>query len=99
MSTVRVESVDALTDLKNYLAKFQEMAGRALSDADSDISKTQRWLEGEILNHWNNQIRKRQEAVTKAEEALRQKRLYKDSSGSMPSVVEEQKVVKLAKDR
>ena len=57
-----------------------------------------RWLEGEGLNLWTSAIRKRQEILAKAEEALRFKRLYKDASGSMPSVVEEQKAVKKAKD-
>jgi hypothetical protein len=71
----------------------------AISDADSDVNRMMRWLEGEGLNYWNSAIRKRQEILAKAEEALRFKKLYKDASGSMPSVVEEQKAVKIAKDR
>jgi hypothetical protein len=99
MSTARVESIDAIRDFRIYLTKFAEMGGRALTDADSDINKTMRWLEGEGQNYWTSAIRKRQEALVKAEEALRHKRLYKDASGSTPSVVEEQKVVKRAKEQ
>jgi hypothetical protein len=99
MAVARVESIDAIKEFRIYLTKFQEMASRALSDAESDVNRTMRWLEGEILTFWNNAIRKRQEALAKAEEALRFKRLYKDASGSTPSVVEEMKAVKIAKDR
>jgi hypothetical protein len=95
----RVDDLDPIKDFRVYLVKFQEMAGRALGDADSDIHRMTRWLEGEGLNHWTSQIRKRQEILQKAEEALRFKRLYKDASGSTPSAVEEQKAVKVAKDR
>jgi hypothetical protein len=98
-TSANVESVDAIRDFRIHLTKFQELAGRALSDADSDINKTTRWLEGEALTYWNGQIRKRQEAVAKAEEAVRQKRLYKDASGSTQSAVEEMKQLKIAKDR
>jgi len=58
-----------------------------------------RWLEGEGANYWAAQARKRQEAVVKAEEAFRQKRLYKDASGSTPSAVEEMKALQVAKKR
>jgi len=100
MSTAaRVESIDAIKDFRVHLTKFQEMAGRALGDADSDIHRMVRWLEGEGLNFWTSTIRKRQEQLAKAEEAFRFKRLYKDSSGSTPSAVEEQKAVQMAKKR
>jgi len=97
--TARVESTDAIKDFRVHLTKFQEMAGRALGDADSDINKTVRWLEGEGLNFWTSTIRKRQEQLAKAEEAFRFKRLYKDASGATPSAVEEQKAVQVAKKR
>jgi hypothetical protein len=98
MSTARVDDIDPIRDFRIHLTKFQEMAGRALSDGDSDVNRMMRWLEGEGLNLWTSAIRKRQEILAKAEEALRFKRLYKDASGSTPSVVEEQKAVKKAKD-
>jgi len=99
MSTAQVESIDAIKDFRVYLMKFREMAGRALSDADSDVNRIMRWLEGEGANYWAAQARKRQEAVVKAEEAFRQKRLYKDASGSTPSAVEEMKALQVAKKR
>src|SRR5271170_3135280 len=97
--SARVESVDVIKEFRVYLAKFKDMAGRALGDADSDVNRMARWLEGEGLNYWTSTIRKRQEELAKAEEALRFKRLYKDASGSTASGVEEMKKVKIAKDR
>jgi hypothetical protein len=100
MSTAaRVDSTDAIKEFRIYLAKFQEKASVALGDADSDVNRMTRWLEGEAMNHWTSTIRKRQEELVKAEEAFRFKRLYKDASGSMPSAVEEQKAVQVAKQR
>lgn len=93
----RVESVDAIKELRVYLTKFQEAGSLALGDADSDINRTIRQLEGEWPTFWTGQVRKRQEILQKAEEAFRFKRLYKDSSGNIPSAVEEQKAVQVAK--
>ncbi len=98
MSTgARVESIDAIKEFRVYLTKFKENAGLALGDADSDLNKVQAWLEGEAQNYWTGQIRKRQELVSRCEEAYRQKRIYKDSSGSMASAVDEQKALANAK--
>ena len=97
--SARVESTDAIKEFRIYLTKFQEKATLALGDADSDVNRISRWLEGEAMNHWTSTIRKRQEELLKAEEAFRFKRLYKDASGSMPSAVEEQKAVQVAKKK
>jgi hypothetical protein len=100
MSTsARVSDIDPIRDFRVYLTKFQEMAGRALGDADSEIHSLTRSLEGEWINYWTSTVRKRQEILAKAEEAFRFKRLYKDASGSTPSAVEEQKAVQVAKKR
>src|ERR1700722_19094651 len=96
-TAARVDSTDAIKEFRIYLTKFQESASLAIGDADSDVNRAVRWLEGEGLSMWMATIRKRQEELAKAEEAYRFKRLYKDSSGSMPSAVEEQKAVGIAK--
>src|ERR1700683_3276230 len=93
----QVDGIDPIKDFRVYLAKFQESAGLSLGDGGSDVSRMERWLDGEAHTHWTGQIRKRQEALAKAEEALRYKRLYKDASGSTPSAVEEVKAVQIAR--
>jgi hypothetical protein len=97
MTVARVDNIDPIKDFRVYLTKFQEAAGQALGDADSDVQRTQTWLEGEQQTFWTGQIRKRKEILARAEDAFRQKRLYKDASGSMASAVEEQKAVLVAK--
>jgi len=93
----KVNSVDAIKDFRVYLAKFQENASVSMDDANSDVARMERWLDGEALTYWSGQIRKRQEILAKAEEMLRYKKLYKDAAGSTPSAVEELKAVQIAK--
>jgi len=93
----KVESVDAIRDFRIYMAKFQESAGLSLGDADGDIMRMERWLDGEAQTFWTGQIRKRQEKLAKAEEKFREKKLYKDATGTTPSAVEELKEVQVCK--
>jgi hypothetical protein len=92
----RVESVDALRRFKATLAKFAGEASVALADAESEMQRTQVWLESEQRQHWQTQIRKRAEAVSRAKEALRMKKLFKDSAGRTPSAVDEEKALRIA---
>jgi hypothetical protein len=84
---------EALMAFRVALIKFQENASAGLGDAESDIHNTIRWLENDQFSYWSTQIRHRQEALARANEAYRQKKLFKDSSGKMASAVEEQKQV------
>jgi hypothetical protein len=93
MAGARVESIEALAVFRVALVKFQETASSALGDAEADVQRTISWLENDQYSHWNTQIRHRQENVARAKEALRQKQIFKDSSGRTPSAVEEQKMV------
>jgi len=94
--SARVESIDALRALKVALIKFAEAANVALADAESDMQRTQVWLETEGPTYWNGQIAKRNEIVGRCKEAVRQKKLFKDSSGRTPSAIEEEKALRLA---
>ncbi len=94
----KVQDIDAIKRFRAYLAKVGEAAGLALGDAESDINRTMTWLETEQSTYWSGQIRKRQEVLKRVQQVLRDKQLYKDASGSQPSVVEEQKAVLKAKN-
>jgi hypothetical protein len=93
----RVDSIDALRDFRAALWKFSEVAQVALGDAESELSRTQMWLENEQTAYWATQIRKRQAIVTAAAEKLREKKIFKDASGRVPSAVDEEKALKVAK--
>jgi hypothetical protein len=95
----RVDSIDALRHFRIALFKFQEVANSALADVDGELHKTQSWLDNEQQNYWQSQIRKRHEILERAKEALRMKKLFKDSSGRIPSAVDEEKAVRLAQVR
>lgn len=92
-----VESLEVLSGFKISLVKFTEVCIAAFGDAEGDVNRTIHWLESDQMTHWNVQIRHCQEALSRAEEALRQKKIFKDSSGRTASAVEEMKMVNKAK--
>ena len=95
----RVESIDALKNFKITLVKFGEKISAALEDAESEMGHLLNWLENEQSAYWATQIRKRHDALEKAREALRMKKLFKDATGRTPSAVDEEKAVAVAKRR
>src|SRR6478735_5907528 len=99
MPGARVESLDALKIFRAALFKFAESIGIAIGDAESEMQRTLTWLEVEQNTYWQSQIRKRQEALAKALDVLRQKTLFKDATGRVQSAVDEQKVVNLCRRR
>src|SRR6185295_3410310 len=96
MPEARVESIDALKSFKAALIKFAEGANVALADAESDIARTVNWLENEQASYWQSEHRKRTELVGRCQEAVRMKRIFKDSSGRQQSAVEEEKALRIA---
>src|SRR5262249_22602425 len=97
MAEARVESIDALKSLKAALLKFAEGANIALADAESEVIQTMNWLENEQVSYWQSQLRQRTELVASCLEAVRMKKLYKDSAGRTPSAIEEEKALRKAK--
>ena len=97
MQGAKVTSIDALRGFRAALIKFAEVAGSALTDADSDVRGTLMWLERDQMTYWTGQIRKRHDALERAKEALRLKQLYKSPSGGRQSDVDEMKAVAKAK--
>ena len=95
----RVENVDALKEFRTRLIKFAEQAQTALADAEGEVQRVLVWLETEAHTHWSAQIRKRHEAVEKAKDAVRQKKLFKSPTGSTQSAVEEEKALRMAQKR
>jgi hypothetical protein len=93
---VRVESVEALKTLRTTLWKFAEACRSALSDAEGEMQRTLVWLETEQPVYWQGQIRKANERVARAKEAVRQKTVFKDATGARRSAVEEEKALALA---
>ena len=97
MSEAKVESIEAIANFKRALFKFAEAANSALTDAEADMTGVHRWLDHEQRVYWQNNVRKASELVSRCEDALRQKRIFKDSSGRTPSAVDEEKALAKAK--
>jgi len=96
MSQAQLRDVESIKGLRVQLAKFVETAQLSLIDADSEVSRTIQWIELEQTPHWATQIRKREEMVSRCKDAMRQKTLYKDSTGGRQSAVDETKALKKA---
>jgi hypothetical protein len=97
MGEARVESIDAIKAFRLAWLKFAEAANVALTEAEADAAATLRWLEAEQRTYWQNNVRKTTDLVSRCEEALRQKRIFKDASGRTPSAVDEEKALAKAK--
>lgn len=88
---VNVDDLEVFRRFRLALLKFAQTAGTALVTADSQIARTLTWLENEQTSYWQGQLRKRTEAVARAREAVRQKKLFKDSTGRTPNAAQEEK--------
>lgn len=95
----RVESIESIRAFRVALIKFAETASVAVDDAEADLTRTLMWLETEQRTYWQNEIRKRAELVERAKEAVRMKKVFKDSSGRTASAVDEEKALALAQRR
>lgn len=91
---VKVEDLEIFSQFRAAVVKFAQAAELSLSNADAQVSRTHSWLENEQTSYWQSQLRKRTEAATQARDAVRQKKLYKDSSGRQQTAVEEEKILK-----
>ena len=93
-SGARVDSIDALKVFRVALVKFGEEANAALASAEAELQRTVGWLERDQMSYWTFQLRKRQEGLSRAQEALRQKKIFPDAAGRFPTPVEEEKAVR-----
>jgi hypothetical protein len=92
----RVDSIDVIKEFKAALWKFQEAATVSLGDAESEIQRVLLSLQTEQDSYWQHQIRKREEIVSRAKEAVRMKKVFKDSTGRQQSAIDEEKALKIA---
>lgn len=96
MDQIRLDSVDALQDFRAALWKFIEKARTALGEAEADLQRTLMWLETEQRTYWQHQIHKRTEMVSRAREAVRAKKMFRNVDNTRPSAIEEEKALTIA---
>lgn len=96
-NTARVDSIDSLKVFRVALIKFGEEANSALASAEAEMQRMVGWLERDQMSFWTFQLKKRNEALGRAQEALRMKKLFPDASGRFPTPIEEEKAVRRCK--
>src|SRR5438046_2515333 len=75
-------------DLKGFTGEIGVVVGQLHAKMGA---RGRSWLESEQASFWQGQLRKRTEAVAKAKDAVRQKKLYKDATGRTPTAIDEEK--------
>jgi DNA repair ATPase RecN len=88
-----VTSVEALDSFRASLIVFVNKARPALEEVTAEVVRTKLWLENEQRLHWENQVRRRRNALDQAKQALSSARL----SILEPSATLEQMAVQKAR--
>jgi hypothetical protein len=90
---VKVDDLEVFKHFRIALLKFAQAVDQSLASAESDIARMHSWLENEQSRFWEGQVRKRMEAVTRAKDAVRQKKLFLDGAGKTRNASEEEKAL------
>ncbi|MEM9082284.1 MAG: hypothetical protein AAGB34_01725 [Planctomycetota bacterium] len=61
-----VRSLEVLGEMRGAVLRFREEAMQSLSIAAAEIQRTMQWISDDRLVHWRHEVRKREDAVTKA---------------------------------
>ena len=65
-----VRSLEALREFRVALIKFIDKAKRAVSTSDSEVMRTQMWLDSHQPAHWKRELRKSEERLNQAKSEL-----------------------------
>lgn len=95
----RVDSIDALKDLRIALCKFGEVVRISLDEAEAEIKRVSVWLRQDQYKYWTAQVRKRTELMNRAKLALKRREEERTPLGGRYSCVDERKALALAKKR
>src|SRR5581483_6091406 len=89
-----VEAIQALADWYAALTEFRTDGGNAMTSAALALQRAADWL-AEQQKHWRHEIRRAEDRVVEAKNALRNKQ-YEDYSGGKPDTTVEEKNLKKA---
>lgn len=95
-SPARVTSIEALRRFSGALVRFEEEAGMALAQADTEALRTIDWLKGDRLAYWKAEKTRREEALKTARSQLSRAQTM-TSELSPKSFVDQKKAVERAK--
>ncbi len=93
----RIESIDALKELRTFLCNFGKKISVALDEADFDIRRTLDWLKNDRRAYWKKEVRIQQEQLVRAKLELKRKQYFEKSPGHY--FADEKKAVAAAQRR
>ena len=95
--SARVESVEALKQLKAHLCEFGVDAEKALCATEIEIRRALDWVQNQ-MKFWQRQVRERQEEVARTKNELMQRKHWqKDGRG--PGYTEQEAAFRKAQER
>jgi prefoldin subunit 5 len=95
--SARIESIEALKELRTFLCNFGRKISVALEDADFDIRRTLDWLKNDRHVYWKKEMRIRSEQLVRAKLELKRKQYFEQSPGHY--FADEKKAVAAAQRR
>lgn len=95
--SAQVQSIDAIKAFREALCTFGVDAQAALCSADAEIRRVVDWLHAQ-LEAWQRAVRERQEEVTRAKQALIQRR-WGHTEGKGPGTTEQEVALRKAQHR
>lgn len=97
--SARIESIEALKDLRIFLCNFARKIYVAVDEAESDVLSTLNWLRHNRHPYWKKELRIRDEQLVKAKLELKRKQSFERSLGNRSSCVDERKALAAAQRR
>ncbi len=93
----RVESVEALKDLRVALCRFAEGVKLGIEESEGQISRTVGWLARDQRPFWKRQLERRRENLARAKLDLMSKQNLQTALDHKPSFVDEKKALARAR--
>ena len=94
-SQASVQSVDALKELRVALALFGDDVLAALGGVEMEAKRTAQWLQHDRRMYWQDQIKRRREAVAQAQAEVFRRKLQKTADNT-PAMSEQKELLRRA---
>jgi len=96
----KVESLDALKELRTCLCNLASKITVSIDEADYDVQNTLNWLKHDQYPYWKSQLTKRKEELFKAKLELKRKQYIDNSpAGGAYSHIDQKKAMAFAQRR
>jgi len=98
MRRANIRSPDVLKTFRNHLFKYEEISRSAVAAMKNDAHRVANWLRHTQIDYWKTELRKREDALIRAREALTLAR-FGTPGLQKSSYVDEQRAVRRAEVR